>query len=306
MFENLSRESLMKRLISPIAFLVAICFAATGGMAMAAGTYEIHPGDQLLVSVYGETSLTQTVTVLPDGYVNLPLVGKVHFSGRTPEAARQQLATALQQYIRNPLVTVEVVTQGQINALVLGDVKSPGKYALRSNAKLSDAIAAAGGLDSSLVGELPVARVQNDGGAVQMSSLQGLLRDGDSTQDVPLSDSAVVYVQSRQTFFVEVIGAVDHPGDVQLHAGDALSVAVAKAGNSATAQSDLSHIYISHKAANGTDVTQEVDMYQALEHGNLAGDPKLQKGDVVYVPQTRKPGTSGSSILNFIRLILGF
>jgi protein involved in polysaccharide export with SLBB domain len=171
---------------------------------------------------------------------------------------------------------------------------------------LSDAIAAAGGLDSSLVGELPVARVQNGGGPVQMSSLQGLLRDGDATQDVPLSEGAVVYVQSRQSFFVEVIGAVDHPGDVQVHAGDALSVAVAKAGNSATAQSDLSHIYISRKAPNGSDVTQEVDMYQALEHGNLAGDPKLQKGDVVYVPQTRKPGTSGSSILNFIRLILGF
>jgi polysaccharide export outer membrane protein len=296
---------MMKRLIQPIAFLMSLCFAGTG-LAFAASTYEIHPGDQLLVSVYGETALTQTVTVLPDGYVNLPLVGRVRLGGRTPEAARQQLAVALQQYIRNPLVTVEVVTQGQINALVLGDVKSPGKYALRSNAKLSDALAAAGGLDSSLVGELPVARVQNDGGAVRVSSLQGLMRDGDATQDVPLSDGAVVYVQSRQTFFVEVIGAVDHPGDVQLHAGDALSVAVAKAGNSATAQSDLSHIYLSRKADNGTDVTQEVDMYQALEHGNLAGDPKLQKGDVVYVPQTKKPGTSGSSILNFIRLILGF
>jgi len=296
----------MKRSISLIAFLMSLCFTATGGAALAAGAYEIHPGDQLLVSVYGETALTQTVTVLPDGYVNLPLVGRVRLAGRTPEAARKQLAVALEQYIRDPLVTVEVVTQGQIDALVLGDVKSPGKYALRSNAKLSDAIAAAGGLDSSLVGELPIARVQNDGGAVRTSSLQGLLRDGDATQDVPLSEGAVVYVQSRQTFFVEVIGAVDHPGDVQLHAGDALSVAVAKAGNSATAQSDLSHIYISRKATNGTDVTQEVDMYQALEHGNLAGDPKLQKGDVVYVPQTRKPGTSGSSILNFIRLILGF
>jgi polysaccharide export outer membrane protein len=306
MFEKLSREILMKRSISLIAFLMSLCFTATGGAALAAGAYEIHPGDQLLVSVYGETALTQTVTVLPDGYVNLPLVGRVRLAGRTPEAARKQLAVALEQYIRDPLVTVEVVTQGQIDALVLGDVKSPGKYALRSNAKLSDAIAAAGGLDSSLVGELPIARVQNDGGAVRTSSLQGLLRDGDATQDVPLSEGAVVYVQSRQTFFVEVIGAVDHPGDVQLHAGDALSVAVAKAGNSATAQSDLSHIYISRKATNGTDVTQEVDMYQALEHGNLAGDPKLQKGDVVYVPQTRKPGTSGSSILNFIRLILGF
>lgn len=102
-----------------------------------------------------------------------------------------------------------------------------------------------------------------------------------------------------------MIGAVDHPGDVLLHAGDRLSIAVAKAGNSAAAQSDLSHVYISHKDSAGANTTQEIDMYAALERGNLAGDPKLQKGDVVFVPQTKKPGTSGSSILNFIRLILG-
>jgi polysaccharide export outer membrane protein len=296
----------MKHLILFASVVLAICFAGTEGAAIATQSpYVIHPGDQLLVSVYGESALTQTVSVLPDGYVELPLVGRVHVAGRTTEAAREMLARALRQYIRNPLVTVEVATQGQINALVLGDVKSPGKYALRSNAKLSDAIAAAGGLDSSVDGDLPTARVQNDGGPVETASLQGLLRDGDATQDVALADEAVVYVQSREPFSVEVIGAVDHPGDVLLHAGDRLSIAVAKAGNSAAAQSDLSHVYVSHKNPTGGNSTQEIDMYAALEHGNLAGDPKLQKGDVVFVPQARKPGTSGSSILNFIRLVLG-
>jgi len=296
----------MKRLIPLASLVLAICFAGAAGAAIAAeSTYVIHPGDQLLVSVYGESALMQTVSVLPDGYVEFPLVGRVHVAGRTTQAARQTFARALRQYIRNPLVTVEVATQGQINVLVLGDVKSPGKYALRSNAKLSDAIAAAGGLDGSVQGDLPIARVQNDGASVEIASLQGLLRDGDATQDIRLSDEAVVYLQSREPFSVEVIGAVDHPGDVLLHAGDRLSIAVAKAGNSAAAQSDLSHVYISHKDSAGANTTQEIDMYAALERGNLAGDPKLQKGDVVFVPQTKKPGTSGSSILNFIRLILG-
>jgi polysaccharide export outer membrane protein len=296
----------MKRLIPLASLVLAICFAGAAGAAIAAeSTYVIHPGDQLLVSVYGESALMQTVSVLPDGYVEFPLVGRVHVAGRTTQAARQTFARALRQYIRNPLVTVEVATQGQINVLVLGDVKSPGKYALRSNAKLSDAIAAAGGLDGSVQGDLPIARVQNDGASVEIASLQGLLRDGDATQDIRLSDEAVVYLQSREPFSVEVIGAVDHPGDVLLHAGDRLSIAVAKAGNSAAAQSDLSHVYISHKDSAGANTTQEIDMYAALERGNLAGDPKLQKGDVVFVPQTKTPGTSGSSILNFIRLILG-
>lgn len=293
----------MKHLTLLASLLAALCLplpaSATGGQ------YVIHPSDQIALSVYGETALTQTVTVLPDGYVDLPLAGRVRLGGRTVEAARHAVATALAQYIRNPIVTLEVVAQGQIGVLVLGDVKTPGKYALRSNAKLSDAIAAAGGLDASTVGELPVARVQNDGAPVKTASLEGLLHQGDVSQDVPLSDASVVYVQSRETYYVEVVGAVDHPGDVQLHEGDRLSIAIAKAGNSATAQSDLSHVFVSHAGPNGAEVTQEIDMYQALEHGNLAGDPKLQKGDVVFIPQAKKPGTSGSSILNFIRLVLG-
>jgi polysaccharide export outer membrane protein len=298
-------EEGMKRVFSLWAIVVALAWFTCPASAQDL-PYIIHPGDQILVSVYGETTLTQTVNVLPDGYVDLPLVGRVRLAGKTTEVARRDVARALMQYIRKPVVSLEIVTQGQMTALVLGDVKTPGKYSLRSTAKLSDAIAAAGGLDGSLVGALPVARVQNDGAAVRTASLEALLRDGDTTQDLPLRDGAVVYVQSRQTISVDVIGAVDHPGEVQLHDGDRLSAAIAKAGNSAGAQSDLSHVYLRQKSANGADVTAEYDMYRALEHGELAGDPKLNNGDLVYVPQSRKGGSNGSGILNFLRAVLGF
>lgn len=268
--------------------------------------YVIHPGDQIAVSVYGETSLTQTVTVLPDGSVELPLAGSVHFAGLTADGATRLLQHTLSRYIRRPMVTLEVVTQGQINVLLIGDVKTPGKYALRSGAKLTDGIAAAGGLDSAMVAELPVARVQVDDQPVRTVSLQALMRDGDASQDVTLADNSVIYVQSRETFAVEVVGAVDHPGDIAMHAGDRLSIAIAKAGNSATAQSDLSHVYLTRSDPSGKAVTTEIDMYRALEHGDLAGDPKLQKGDVVFIPQSRKPGTSnGFNILSVIRLLFG-
>jgi protein involved in polysaccharide export with SLBB domain len=291
----------LMRVFAPFVFMLAGLTAAAS-----ADPYVIHPGDQLALSVYGETGLTQTLTVLPDGNVELPLAGGVHVGGCTLESATQRVTESLARYIRKPFVTIEVASQGQINTLVLGDVKTPGKYALRANARLSDGIAAAGGLDGSTIGEFPTARVESGDGPVRTISLQALLRDGDVTQDVALADNAVIYVQSRQALVVEVVGAVDHPGDVEVHDGDRLSIAIAKAGNSATAQSDLSHVFITRRDVNGKALTSEIDMYRALEHGDLAGDPRLEKGDVVFVPQSKKPGTSGSSILNFIRMILGF
>jgi protein involved in polysaccharide export with SLBB domain len=285
----------MYRLIFAAALSVLFAVAQAPAFAATPSSYVIHPGDVLAVSVYGETTLSQSVTVLPDGSADLPLIGRVHFGGLTTDGSEHMLAQKL----------VEVTTQGQINVLMLGDVKTPGKYTLRSGGKLSDAIAAAGGLDSSLVGQLPVARVQNGTDPVQMASLEKLLRNGDASQDLALSDNSVVYVQSRSPIAIEVVGAVDHPGDVELHDGDRLSVAIAKVGNSVNAQADLNHIYITRTTPSGTTST-EINLYDALQHGHLAADPRLQNGDVVYVPESRKPGTNPGNVFNILRMIVGF
>lgn len=251
-------------------------------------SYRINPGDQLNVQVFGEPTLTQTVTVLDDGTIQYPLIGKVKVGGNTPTQAASTITKSLQDYVKHPIVTVAVAQAGQNNVLVLGDVKTPGRYVVRSGAHLSDAIAAAGGLGPTN-GNYPDARVTQSSGQSATVSLQQLLVNGQSTLNVPISNNAIVYVQGPLPIRVQVLGAVDHPGYYEVHQGDRLSAAIAQAGTSANSKADLNHVFITREV-DGKSEKQEINMYNALQHGDFKhGDPSLQKDDVVYVPIAKQP-----------------
>jgi polysaccharide export outer membrane protein len=247
----------------------------------------IHPGDQLNIQVYGQPSLSETVTVLPDGSIEYPLLGRVQLGGQSVDTAQNTFRVKLEKYVRHPYVTIAISQLGQPSVLVLGDVKTPGKYQLRSDAKITDAIAAAGGV-ADINGDYPPARISDAQGNVSTVSLDKLLRSGDTSLDKPLQEGSVVYVQGPDTFNVVVTGAVDHPGDIQVAEGDKLSMAVAKAGNSAASNADLNHIRVTRMGTDGKESTYTVNLYQALEKGDVSADMALQKGDVVYVPQSGK------------------
>ena len=267
----------------------------------------IHPGDQIGVLVYGDQTLTQNVMVLTDGTIELPLVGRVPVGGKTPSQAASLLETRLHAYVRHPVVTVSIVTLGQPNVLVLGDVKTPGKYQLRSDAKLTDAIAAAGGI-ANPNGTLPPARVADSTGKVTEVSLEELLQRGNTSLDVHLGEGTVVYVPGPVHFTVSVAGAVDHPGEIQVNQGDRMSMAIAKAGDSQNAQTDLNHVRLIRNSPTGTQTTTEVNLYQAIKGGDSSVDLALQKGDVIYVPQGAKHsdifGGLGGSLLYFLTRLI--
>jgi protein involved in polysaccharide export with SLBB domain len=222
--------------------------------------------------------------------------------GKSADSAAAVITSALKRYMRHPVVTVAVVAAAQANVLVLGDVKTPGKYALRPGARLTDAVAAAGGF-ASVNGDLPTARVSMADGSISTVSLQALIHDGRTSENLPLSEGSIVYVEGPQTYLIEVVGAVDRPGNIELHEGDRLSMAIAKAGNSVSAASDLSHVFITRTEPGGASASHEVDMYQALRGGDLLYDPLLRKGDIVYVPQARK-AQPALGILALLRAIL--
>lgn len=259
----------------------------------------IHAGDQLSVQVFGDQSLTQTTLVLGDGTVDYPLIGHVKVAGKTPDQAAAAIANHLHVYVRHPVVTVSIAQLGQPDVLVLGDVKNPGKYQLRSDGRLTDAIASAGGL-SSVNGAFPDARISDAEGNVETVSLEKLLQGGDSALDRRLSEGSVVYVPGPVQFTVDVTGAVDHPGDVQVAEGDHLSVAIARAGDSQSAHSDLNHIRVIHTDATGKQTTTEVNLYDALKNGDEKTDVALQKGDVIYVPEAYQHRTDFMSGLLYV------
>jgi polysaccharide export outer membrane protein len=267
--------------------------------------YKIHSGDQLAVSVYGEPTLSQTVTVLPDATIQYPMIGRVSLGGQTPTQASTSLNHAFAKYLRAPIVSVGVVTEGELTVMVLGNVKTPGKYTLPFNSHVTDAVAAAGGMGLTN-GDYPVARVSDTDG-VRDASLQAILRGGNATSDVVLNNNSIVYVPSPATFNVEVVGAVDKPGEVSVSQGDRLSTAIAKAGNSANSSADLNAIRVTRDLGNGQTKVFNINLYNELQHGDTASDIELQKNDVVYVPQAKKAGSAVTGTLfGLMGRFLGF
>lgn len=280
----------LRRFVALLTITAVVCaLASVPALAAASGTV-IHPGDQLSIQVYGDQTLTQNVTVLNDGTIAYPLIGQVPVAGKTPEQAAAVLRDRLLKYVRHPVVTIAISQLAQPDVMVLGDVKNPGKYQLRSDAHLSDAIAAAGGLTDQN-GNYPDARISDPGGHVTQVNLQKLLRGGDMQMDERLGEGDVVYVPGPVQFYVNVTGAVDHPGPIQVNQGDGLAVAIAKAGNSANAQSDLNHVHLIRTEPDGKEQTQEINLYQALQSNNQAANVALQKGDTIFVPQAKQRHT---------------
>jgi protein involved in polysaccharide export with SLBB domain len=89
-------------------------------------------------------------------------------------------------------------------------------------------------------------------------------------------------------FNVIVSGAVDKPGDVALHEGDDVAMAIARAGASTAANPDLNRVIVRRTGLDGTTQTFNVNLYPILKDGDLSHDVKMQKGDLVFVPQAGK------------------
>ena len=171
---------------------VTLCVAQVDQQSEAASPFEIDAGyhiqggDQIAIAIDDDPTLAQTITVLDDGTIDLPLVGTLQIGGLTPAQASHEIALRLHAYMHHPQVVVSIVKEGALEVTVLGDVKTPGKYELRSQGRLLDAIAAAGGVADVETGEYPDARIVTPGGGdVATISLQNLLANGDASLDVP-------------------------------------------------------------------------------------------------------------------------
>jgi len=313
-FSNLVRIASMLLLLGPLGVPMP---AAAQDVAPAAppldptvqssSDYRIRQGDEVALTVFGEPTLspTQPLRVLQGGTIAVPLAGNVMIGGLTTSAASDAVARKLRKYLRDPKVTVAVVAVAPIEALVLGNVKTPGKYTLPPPTRLTDVIAAAGGLGPT-DGSFPDARLEYPDGTVATVSLQKLLRDGDVTVNSVVTSGETVYVPSPNLLQVEVIGAVDKPGDTLVREGDDVAMAIARAGTATQEQADLSHVTVSRNGANGAKVVSEVNLYKVLREGDTSHDVVLQKGDVVFVPSSPKREPLAGSLIYTLSNLLHF
>lgn len=111
--------------------------------------YEIRPGDIFDVSFAYTPEYNQTVTVQPDGYVSLRDVGDVYVVGQTVPQVTESLRNAYGKTLNHPVVSVVLKDFEKPYFIADGQVGHPGKYELREDTTLVQAVAMAGGFLSS-------------------------------------------------------------------------------------------------------------------------------------------------------------
>lgn len=102
------------------------------------------PGDKVRVVVFGEDKISGEYQIDIAGSLSLPLVGNLQAAGLTKPELEQALITKLKsEYLRNPRVSVEVVSFRPF--YLLGEVKNPGEFPYRTGLNVLSAIAIGGG-----------------------------------------------------------------------------------------------------------------------------------------------------------------
>jgi polysaccharide export outer membrane protein len=124
--------------------------------------------------------------------ITLPLIGELRAGGRTADEVREEIKSRLDRFKEVPQVSVTVVDVRSYNLYVLGEVRTPGRYQVKTFTSLLQALALAGGFTEFAAPE-KIVIVRSDGPTKQQRiklRYKDLVRRG----DVPLAPGDIVIV----------------------------------------------------------------------------------------------------------------
>jgi polysaccharide export outer membrane protein len=126
--------------------------------------YKLRSGDQFdLIFELSPEFNQQGISVQPDGFITLRGVGDVHVAGQTVPELTATLHNAYNKILHDPLISITLKDFEKPYFIADGQIGRPGKYDLRGDTTLTEAVAMAGGfLDSAKHSQVLLFRRVND------------------------------------------------------------------------------------------------------------------------------------------------
>ncbi len=158
--------------------------------------YRLQPSDVAEVSFTVAPEFNQTLTVQPDGYVMLKDAGLVEAQGLNLEQFREAVEKAYQGYLHDPQAAVALKEFERPYFIVGGEVGKPGKYELRSDTTVAEAVEIAGGLTAQSKHSQVVLfrRVNDDLVETRLLNLKKMLNQSGLKEDAHLRPGDMVFV----------------------------------------------------------------------------------------------------------------
>jgi polysaccharide export outer membrane protein len=203
--------------------------------------------------------------------------------------AADEITGKLKRFIKNPQVTVELVAPAKMQVTVSGEVRSPGVYPVGADARLMDAITAAGGYTPNAnLSQVTISHA-GDSGAATIVDLSKFLLSGDASVNVTVAPGDTVLVPTKETAAVGtvmILGAVRQSGQHPITQGMTLREAIMLAGGP-TELADLGNVTLRHEGS-----TEETKLdYASAAAGDPSADPELKPGDVIFIASQEQLGT---------------
>ncbi len=198
--------------------------------------YQIGPGDQLIISMWGEYQEVYDQTVNREGYILIPDVGQIVMTNLTVGQAKnrllQQMTPSYQalNYGRADASAFLDITLGKlkmITVFVMGNASRRGAYNLSSISTAFTALYAAGGPLN--IGSMRALRVVRGDRQIAEIDLYDYLLSGDKSADIRLWDGDIVFIPDIGPK-VAIRGRVLRPAVYELSDSEDLMTALEMAG----------------------------------------------------------------------------
>jgi polysaccharide biosynthesis/export protein len=161
--------------------------------------YRVQPDDTISIEFPLSPEFDQpTVTIQPDGYINVQTAGSLYIQGLTVPEIVEALKKAYATTLHDPIINVDLIDFQRPYFLVNGQVGKPGQYDLRHDTTVSEAIAIAGGFGSGAKTQVFLYhRVSTDWVEVKKLSLKDLLNGKNANEDAHLSSGDMIFVPEK-------------------------------------------------------------------------------------------------------------
>lgn len=195
-------------------------------------SYVLGAGDEIILDVWGNSQMTEQLTVTPDGKVFVPNLGPVAVSGLTVTEATQRLRKSLAAiyeglYDGSVQMKLSLSTIRSIQVNVMGEVGSSGTYTVPSLATLYHLLYLAGGVND--LGTMRSIKLYRGGNLFSEVDVYDYILNGKSESDVSLRDGDLVTI-SPYGKLVEVSGEIKRPMFYEMRSGETVADLIAFAG----------------------------------------------------------------------------
>ena len=158
--------------------------------------YRLGKSDVLTISFTFSPEFDQTVSVQPDGYIALKGVKQLAAEGVTVPELQELIGRTYAGMLHDPEVTIVLKDFDKPYFIVSGEVNHQGKYELRSDTTVTEAVAIAGGLTARAKHSQVVLfrRVSDDLVESRLLDVKAMLKSRSLGEDIHLRPGDLLFV----------------------------------------------------------------------------------------------------------------